>query len=182
MDRLFADAPVTLVRPGDLGLTIEVEEMGATFEANARLKAQAYLHATDLPTIGEDSGLEIDSLGGEPGVLSARYHGLPDGPVKNAHILDLLDGRPMAQRRCVYVCSMVLMEPGSGEHVFEGRCTGRIAREPAGTGGFGFDPIVEIARLHRTMAELTDEEKDLISHRGRAVRKLLGFLRRAGPV
>lgn len=158
-----------------------MEETGATFEANARLKARAYLDATGLPTLGEDSGLEIACLGGEPGVLSARYHGLPDGPIKNAHILDLLHGRPMSQRGCVYVCSMVLIEPGGAEHVFEGRRAGRIAREPAGTGGFGFDPIVEIAQLHRTMAELTDDEKDLISHRGRAARKLLRFLRRARP-
>lgn len=88
----------------------------------------------------------------------------------------------MAQRRCVYVCSMVLIEPGGAEHVFEGRCAGRIAREPAGTGGFGFDPFVRIPRLRRTMAELTDEEKDLVSHRGWAARKLLTFLRGEAPV
>lgn len=165
-----------LVSPRDLGLTLNIEEMGRTFVQNARLKARAYLHATGIPTVGEDSGLEIEALGGEPGVLSARYHGLPDGPEKNAHVLHLLDGVPPERRRCRYLCAIVLAQSDGRERVFTGQCLGRIAIAPAGTGGFGFDPIVLIPRLGRTMAELSEEEKNRVSHRGRAARKLLRYL------
>ena len=142
-----------------------------------------------VPTVGEDSGLEIACLGGEPGVHSARYHGLPDGPTKNAHILDLVGDRPPGQRRCTYICVMVLIQPGGVEgdvgqieSVFRGRCSGQIAREPAGAGGFGFDPIVRLPQLRCTMAELSDPQKDAISHRARAARKLLAYLNGAAPV
>jgi len=133
-------------------------------------------------TIGEDSGIEIDALNGEPGVYSARYHGLPDGPVKNAHILELLRDVPWSRRGCRYRCAIVLVDPNGAEGAFEGRCAGRIAFEPAGEGGFGYDPIMWIPRLGRTMAELTEAEKNRISHRGRAARKLARHLARIGSV
>lgn len=175
---LLADLTWELIAPAQLGLALHVEEQGTTFVENARLKASAYFEATGVATLAEDSGLEIDALGGQPGVHSARYHGLPDGPAKNAHILDLLDGVPPAARRCRYVCAMVLIEADGRQSVFEGRCAGQIALAPAGTGGFGFDPIVLIPRLGRTMAELSEAEKNRVSHRGRAARKLLRHLAR----
>jgi XTP/dITP diphosphohydrolase len=165
-----------LLTPGDVGVDLTVEETGTTFVANARLKASAYWQVTGLRTMGEDSGIEIDALGGEPGVYSARYHGLPDGPIKNAHVLELLRDVPNARRGCRYVCAIVLVEADGRELVFEGACRGRIALTPAGEGGFGYDPVFLVPRLGRTMAELSAEEKNRISHRGRAVRKLARYL------
>jgi XTP/dITP diphosphohydrolase len=166
----------TILTPPDLGLNIAVEETGQTFVENARLKASAYHAATGRRTMGEDSGIEIDALQGEPGVYSARYHGLPDGPIKNAHVLELLADVPDDRRGCRYVCAIVLVEADGSERVFSGECRGRIARVPAGKGGFGFDPVFSIPRLGRTMAELSEEEKNRISHRGRATRKLASYL------
>src|SRR5437588_165386 len=109
-----------VVSPRDLGIELTVEETGVTFEENARLKARAYADVSRIATIGEDSGLEIDALGGEPGVYSARYHGLPDGPLKNAHILELLRDVPSSRRGCRYICAIVLIQPDGTEQTFEG--------------------------------------------------------------
>lgn len=173
---LLADLPYKLLTPTELGIARAVEETGSTFVENARIKARAYFQTAGLPTIAEDSGLEIDALDGEPGVLSARYHGLPDGPIKNAHILDLLAGVPPNRRGCRYACAIVYLDAQATEHVFEGQCRGRVALASAGEGGFGFDPIVLIPRLRRTMAQLSEGEKHRISHRGRAARKLARYL------
>jgi len=167
---------MTVLTPPDIGVQLTVEETGETFVENARLKAVAYHEATGLRTMGEDSGIEIDALHGEPGVYSARYHGLPDGPIKNAHVLELLRDVPDADRGCRYVCAIVLIEPDGTEHVYEGECRGRVARAPAGEGGFGYDPIFFVAERGRTMAELSAEEKNAVSHRGEAVRKLIQHL------
>lgn len=169
-----------LLTPTDVGLALSVEETGWSYEENARLKARAYFEAAGLPTVGEDSGLEIDALDGAPGVLSARYLGLPDGPVKNAKILELVSDVLASKRGCRYHCAIVLVGVGGREHVFEGTCVGRVAMAPAGSGGFGFDPIVEIPRLHRTLAQLDDDERLLVNHRGKAARKLARHLRRLG--
>jgi XTP/dITP diphosphohydrolase len=174
---LFAGLPWDVLTPEEAGVKLEVEETGDTFVENARLKAQAYHQATSMATIGEDSGLEIDALGGEPGVYSARYHGLPDGPIKNAHVLELLREVAASRRACRYRCAIVLIDAAGTEHVFEGKCAGRIAFAPAGSNGFGYDPIVLIPRLGQTVAELPDDTKNRISHRGRATRQLLRFLR-----
>src|SRR5438105_555095 len=165
-----------LLTPSDLELALDVEETGRTFVENARLKARAYYEATGRCTMGEDSGIEIDALDGAPGVYSARYEGLPDGPVKNAFVLDLLRNVPEEQRGCRYMCAIVLIEPDGSEKIFEGECKGSIAHASAGEGGFGYDPIFFVADLGRTMAELGAEEKNEISHRGRAVRKLARYL------
>lgn len=165
-----------ILTPPDIGSELAVDETGRTFVENARLKASAYHLATGLCTMGEDSGIEIDALNSEPGVYSARYHGLSDGPVKNAHMLELLRDVPDPRRGCRYVCVIVLIDQNGQEHVFEGECRGRIARAPAGEGGFGYDPIFLVPSLGRTMAEISAEEKNRISHRGRAVRKLTRYL------
>jgi XTP/dITP diphosphohydrolase len=167
---------LTILAPDDVGALPPIDETGQTFVENARLKATAYHAATGLRTIGEDSGIEINALNGEPGVYSGRYHGLPDGPLKNAHVLELLRAVPDRSRGCRYVCAIVLVEEDGQEHVFEGECRGRVAQAPAGEGGFGYDPIFLVPRFGRTMAELSGEEKNRISHRGRAVRKLARHL------
>src|SRR5436309_2499382 len=169
---------INVLTPTEIGVQLDVEETGQTFVENARLKARAYHEATGLRTIGEDSGIEIDALDGEPGVYSARYHGLPDGPVKNAHVLDLLHEVPEAARECRYVCAVVLIEPDGSEHVFEGECRGRVATASAGDGGFGYDPIFFLPEQQRTMAQLSEQEKNAISHRGQAVSKLIRYLTR----
>jgi XTP/dITP diphosphohydrolase len=165
-----------LLTPKDVGAELTVEETGSTFVENARLKAHAYHGATGLRTMGEDSGIEIDALHGEPGVYSARYHGLPDGPVKNAYVLDLLREVPEPLRGCRYVCAIVLIESDGSEQIFEGECRGRVAWAPAGDGGFGYDPIFLVPDRGRTMAQLSEEEKNAISHRGHAVRELARYL------
>lgn len=174
----LAETGWELCSPVDLGLAVDAEETGATYVENAQIKARAYFVATGLATAGEDSGLEIDALGGAPGIFSARFEGLPDGPVKNARVLELLAGLPVRQRRCHYHCALVLVEASGSERVFEGSCVGRIATAPAGEGGFGFDPIVLLPRLGRTLAQLTNEERLRANHRGRAARKLARYLAR----
>jgi non-canonical purine NTP pyrophosphatase (RdgB/HAM1 family) len=176
LSALLAPLPIRLVTPTTLGATLEVEETGSTYEENARLKATAYVHETGMATLAEDSGLEIDALGGEPGVYSARYKGLPDGPVKNAHVLELLQDVPADRRTCRYVCCIVYIDEQGQEFVFEGRCEGQIATEPRGSGGFGFDPIVFVPEAGATMAELPEEEKNRISHRARAAQQLIAYL------
>jgi len=165
-----------LLTPREAGIQLDVDETGSTFVENARLKAVAYHAATGLRTMGEDSGIEIDALDGEPGVYSARYHGLPDGPIKNAHVLQMLASVPPERRGCRYVCAIVLLESDGEEHVFEGQCDGQVAMQPAGDGGFGYDPIFQVAGSALTMAQLDPEAKNRISHRGKAVRQLTAYL------
>ncbi|HEY8476518.1 MAG TPA: RdgB/HAM1 family non-canonical purine NTP pyrophosphatase [Chloroflexota bacterium] len=166
---LLGDLPITLLTPRDVGLSLTVEETGRTYEENALLKARAYRDAAELPTLAEDSGLEIAALGGAPGIYSARYQGLPDGPVKNAYVLSQLANVPWSARTARYVCVMVLMLD-ERTVTCRGVVTGVIASEPAGTGGFGFDPIFYVPRYRRTMAQLPPEVKNRISHRARAAR------------
>jgi XTP/dITP diphosphohydrolase len=175
---LLGDLPLQLVTPADLGLTLVPEETGATFAANAAQKAHAYFAAAGIPTLAEDSGLEVNALDGAPGVYSARWEGLPDGPVKNARLLERLAGVPLEQRGCRYVCHMVLLDRQGGEHHASGECSGRVAWEARGEGGFGYDPVVFIPALGRTVAELAPEAKDRISHRGAAAAHLRAVLDR----
>ncbi|GAB4205818.1 MAG: XTP/dITP diphosphatase [Sandaracinaceae bacterium] len=159
----------------------DVEETGDTYVANALLKARAIAAATGLPTLADDSGLEVDALGGEPGVRSARYAG-DAGPKANTEkLLVAMERVPDGARSARFRCVIVLLPSLDAEPIVaEGRCEGAIARAPRGGGGFGYDPVFEVApeelallpgragqRL--TMAELDDAEKNAISHRGRAI-------------
>jgi len=175
---LLGDLPLELVTPQQLGLAFVPEESGTTFAANARLKARAYHAATGLPTLAEDSGLEVDALGSAPGVHSARWEGLPDGAAKNALLLQRLAGVPPARRGCRYVCHMVLIDRCGTEHHTEGECRGQVALEARGEGGFGYDPVFYLPELGRTMAELSPAEKDRLSHRGAAARQMRAILLR----
>jgi XTP/dITP diphosphohydrolase len=149
-------------------------ETGATFADNALPKARAAARATGAPTIADDSGIEAQALGGAPGVRSARYAG-PDAT--DAANLDKLRGEAPPGSGLAYVCALAYVD-GETERVFEGRCTGKMASEPRGHGGFGYDPVFlpDDGDGARTMAELSDSEKDAISHRGRAARALLAWL------
>jgi XTP/dITP diphosphohydrolase len=152
-------------------------EDGATFAANALEKARAAAVATGRPAIADDSGIEAAALGGRPGVRSARYAGprASDGENLAKLLREAPAGSPLA-----YVCALAYVDPGAGvERLFEERCTGTLADAPRGARGFGYDPafLPDDVAPGRTMAELADAEKDAISHRGRAVRALLAWLR-----
>jgi XTP/dITP diphosphohydrolase len=150
-------------------------EDGATFAANALGKARAAAAAIGRPAIADDSGIEAAALGGAPGILSARFAG--PGATDAANLAKLRAEAP-AGSRLRYVCVMAYAEPGGGERTFEGACSGALASEERGTGGFGYDPafLPDDVAAGRTMAELSDAEKDAISHRGRAARALLAWL------
>jgi XTP/dITP diphosphohydrolase len=152
-------------------------ETGVTFEENALIKARAAAEATGRVAIADDSGIAATALGGRPGVYSARYSG--ENATDEANLNKLLDEVPDdGDRRVAYVCALAYVDPAGVTHVVEGRCEGTLAHEPRGDGGFGYDPafIPTDRDDGRTMAELTPEEKDAISHRGRAARALLDWL------
>ena len=151
------------------------EETGSTFEANALLKARAAAVATGRPAIADDSGIESDALGGRPGVRSARFAG---AGATDADNLSRLRAEAPAGSGLRYVCVIAHATPDGEETLFRGECAGTLAPEPRGAGGFGYDPVFETgpATGGRTMAELSDAEKDAISHRGVAARALRVWL------
>jgi XTP/dITP diphosphohydrolase len=171
--RLLSPLDVDLVAPDDIGLEIEVVEDGLTFLANAQKKARAYAAASGLAALADDSGLVVEALGGEPGVQSAVWGGGDlDAAARNALLLNRLEG--VTDRSARFVCVLCLGLPGRPvRDVWMGECQGRIGREPRGQNGFGYDPVF-VMPDGRTMAELPDEEKDVSSHRGRAVAEMLG--------
>ncbi|MBF8266893.1 MAG: hypothetical protein HW388_401 [Dehalococcoidia bacterium] len=175
--KLLEGAPVELLTLDMVGITAEVEETAGSIAGNAALKAKTYAALSGLPTLADDSGLEVDALGGEPGVLSARYAG-PDASDQERvrYLLSKLEGITWNKRGARFRSVIALAEPSGQVHLFEGTCEGVIALEPVGTDGFGYDPIFYIPALEKHMAELTLEEKNLISHRGRAARKVVAYL------
>lgn len=166
-----------LVGLAELGIDFDVEETGTTFRANALLKAEAYGRASELLTLAEDSGLVVQALGGQPGVYSARWEG-DDYPHKNAVLLRLLTHEEGAARACHYACVAVLRHPDGRRWTATGVVRGRIATHPAGSGGFGYDPIFYVPRLGQTLAEISDAQKHRISHRGRAAAHVRAHLER----
>lgn len=168
--RILDGLDVTILSADDVALP-DVDETGSTFEENALLKARAGAQATGLPCVADDSGLEVEALGGAPGVHSARYAGAHGDDDANLRlVLERLDGA--ADRGGRFVCVAALAEPGGFEAVRHGVLEGQVTEQPRGTGGFGYDPIFQPHGGHRTTAEMTPEEKDAISHRGRAFRAL----------
>lgn len=168
---------LTLLSLDDVGPFDESPETGATFEDNAVAKAREAFRATGVATVADDSGLEVDALNGMPGVLSARWAGVHgDDAANTALLLAQLRDVPDARRGAAFVSACALVS-GSGETVVRGRWPGRIVREPRGDGGFGYDPVFVPEGSTRTAAELTPEEKDAASHRGRALAALLPALR-----
>lgn len=178
--------PVELVTPQELGLAVEVPETGETYEENARRKASAYAAASGLVALADDSGLEVDALGGEPGVRSHRYDGgLGSDAERYRLLLRRLEGVPPERRTARFRCVIAIATPRGQVHICEGECSGLILGEPRGEGGFGYDPVFWLPELGRTMAELAPEEKNRVSHRGRAGLKareiLLRLLAADGP-
>jgi XTP/dITP diphosphohydrolase len=166
-----------------VALPAEVElppETGTTFAANALTKARTAAQATGTPAIADDSGIESAALGGAPGVYSARFAG--EGATDEENLAKLVAEAP-AGSPLAYVCVLAYVDPDGTEQLVEGRCTGTLAAQPRGDGGFGYDPAFvpddrDPAAPERTMAELSQADKDAISHRGRAARELLAWLQR----
>jgi XTP/dITP diphosphohydrolase len=175
---LLAEMPVKVLNLSDFADTPDVEETGVTFAENAELKASAYARHLGLYALADDSGLEIEALGGSPGVYSARYGGAGRGYAgKMALVLSKLADMPENERRARFVCAMAVADPqGEIIHKSEGVCSGRIAFEPRGNGGFGYDPIFIPDGFTGTFGELGDDIKQQISHRARAISEIMRFL------
>jgi XTP/dITP diphosphohydrolase len=152
----------------------DVEETGTTFEENALIKARAACAATGLPALGEDSGLTVDALGGEPGIRSARW--VPGSDADRMYaLLERMENVPDGQRAGQYVSTIAIVMPDGRERVVRGEMEGFIGREPRGAGGFGYDPIF-VLPSGRTTAEISMEEKNAISHRGKSLAKAMAIL------
>jgi XTP/dITP diphosphohydrolase len=176
---LLKDLPIELLGLDGLGLTNEVEETGATFAENARIKATGYARQVGIAVVADDSGLEVAALGGRPGVLSARYGGRSAGyEDKIALLLDEIEASGIANRTARFV-SHIAVANADGEVLFEaeGICSGVIANSPKGTNGFGYDPIFIPDGYEQTFGELADEVKRAISHRAVAISKIIRYLR-----
>jgi len=177
---LLGGVPYIVTTPQEEGITLDVDETGATFEENAALKARAFAAASGLLALADDSGLEVDALGGEPGLLSARYAGPQASDEERVrYLLGKLDGIEWAERGARFRSIIALVQPQGAVRFFEGSCEGVIAFEPQGAGGFGYDPIFHVRAMNKSMAELSLEEKNGISHRGGAARKAAEYLRGA---
>ena len=166
-----ADVEFVLVDSG-----FDPVEDGKTFEENSYIKAKAAAEMMGLPALADDTGLCVDALGGAPGLYSARY--APTQETKISKLLDALSGVDEEKRTAHFICSMVLASPdGKKIHSTEGKIYGRIANKPDGVHGFGYDPVFYIPELQKTMAEMTAEEKNTLSHRALALKAMLNFLK-----
>lgn len=177
---MLSDLQVGWLTLDDIALSAEVAETGATFKENAILKASGFAAASGLLTLADDSGLEVDALGGRPGVHTARYGGPGLTPEERyQRLLVELKQVPWAQRTARFRCVVALASPRRLIGTAEGVCEGMIAHEPAGQGGFGYDPVFYLVEQQKTMAELPAEVKHQISHRGQAFARIAPLLRRS---
>jgi XTP/dITP diphosphohydrolase len=180
LTRLLEPLGIEVATPADLDLDLAVAETGATFAENARLKAEGLATTAGRATLADDSGLEVDVLGGRPGVHSARFGGPGlDDAGRVRLLLERLRDVPPDRRTARFVCVLALAMPRGATTLFEGVVEGLIAAEPCGEGGFGYDPVFLYPPAGRTFAELGGDEKAAVSHRGRAIRKLVEYLQEA---
>ena len=179
ISEMMSGSDITFVSLADAGINVEVEETGTTFEENALLKAREICKLSGKPTISDDSGLEIDALDGAPGIYSSRFMGEDTSyDIKNNALIEKLENVADPDRNARFRCCMALVLPDGREFVTEGAMEGIIAREPKGINGFGYDPILFIPEYNRTSAELSSEEKNNISHRGEALRKMIEVIKK----
>jgi XTP/dITP diphosphohydrolase len=168
---LIGDVPVHVLTPEEVGVDLNVVEDGKTFVENAAKKASAFARASDLWTLADDSGLCVDALEGRPGVRSARYAEGTD-KVRYEKLLRELEPVPDERRTARFMCVLCLASPRGDVQFEEGSCEGLIVRNPKGQGGFGYDPVFFLPSLGRTMAELSESEKNAVSHRAVAFRRM----------
>jgi XTP/dITP diphosphohydrolase len=190
MKRILRPRGLEIVFPDDIWLRESSEgdalEVADSFEANARRKAEYFARLSSLPTLADDSGLEVMALGGAPGVRSKRWSGATGSPTEvdaanNAELLRRLAGLPQSKRLARYRCVLVFLRTASAVPLIShGDCVGRILDAPSGTGGFGYDPLFFSEELGKSFGEATAEEKDAVSHRGRALRALAQALKAPG--
>jgi XTP/dITP diphosphohydrolase len=174
---LLRGIPFEIVTPADLGIIVSVEEVGGSFEENSTLKAAAITRQSGLLSLADDSGLEVDALRGEPGARSHRYAGEGASDIdRNKYLLAKLKSVPEKERTARFRCVIAIALPSGKFELFSGECPGVIIDEPKGTQGFGYDPIFYLPELGKTMAELTLEEKNNISHRAKAAEKAREYL------
>ena len=175
---ILSDMDAEMVSMKDAGIAVDIEENGKTFEENAVIKAKAVAALTEDAVLADDSGLEVDYLNGEPGVYSARYMGEDTSYIiKNQAILDRLAGVPKEQRTARFVCAIAAALPDGNVLVTRETIEGYIGEKPAGSNGFGYDPIFYVDEFGCSTAELTEEQKNRISHRGKALRAMKEKLR-----
>ena len=177
---LLGDVPFKLTSLNDVGIDVDVEETGQTFEDNAALKAETYRDLSGLLTLADDSGLEVDALGGAPGVRSARYAG-PDATDSDRIqlLLSNLAQTPERSWTARFRCVIAVAAPDSQIQLYSGVCEGMIVPKPRGDNGFGYDPVFLFPDLGLTMAELTSKQKNTVSHRALAVREVVAALNSA---
>lgn len=174
---ILGHLPIRLITSADLNIDLQVNETGKTYEQNARIKALAYLKATGLPVIADDSGVEVDALNGAPGLYSARFSPLPyaTNADRRKYLLEQLRNKKQPWTAHFH-CSAVFVIPEGELFVTSGRCDGIIIPEERGKGGFGYDPVFYIPEQQATMAELPDEIKNKISHRANALRAMIPII------
>jgi len=184
---LLKGIPFTMIAPAECGLSLDVEESGKTYAANARIKATLFANTSGLLTLADDSGLEVTVLGGAPGVLSSRYAGPgADDEKRVAFLLEKMRGIPVDERDARFKCVIAIALPYGSIKTCSGSCRGIISTEPRGTNGFGYDPVFYLPGFDRTMAELPQDIKNSISHRARAAaaakKILFGMAHTGDPV
>lgn len=176
---MFSDLDVDVKTLREEGIDVAIEENGQTFAENALIKARAIAGMTDKIVLADDSGLVVDYLNGEPGIYSARYMGEDTSyDIKNARILERMEGVPDDQRTARFVCAMAAIMPGGEVICTEGIMEGLIGYEMKGTNGFGYDPIFYLPEYGMTSSEISPEKKNEISHRGKALRKMQDELKK----
>jgi len=177
--QLLKGLPFELVSPADEGIDITVDEKKETFEENARLKAVTYSRLSGLLTLADDSGLEVDALGGGPGIISARFAGeQASDKDRIEHLLARLKDVPWGKRTARFRCVIAVATPEGETELCDGECQGLVAFEPKGENGFGYDPVFYLPEFGKTIAELPLETKNHVSHRGKAARKAYIILER----
>ena len=178
LSALLSGAPFELVSLSDVGIDEDVEETGSTMEENATLKATTYARLSGMPTLADDSGLEVEALGGEPGVFSARYAGEGASDAQRIDFLHKkLQGIPEDSWNARFRCVIAIVWPSEPVELYTGECYGMIIKHPRGSNGFGYDPAFLIPALGKTMAELTSDEKNRLSHRSVAAQKAAAALK-----
>ncbi|XIF20391.1 MAG: XTP/dITP diphosphatase [Acetilactobacillus jinshanensis] len=171
--KMFQSKGIRVKTLNDFTNPPKIKETGHSFEENAMIKAEAVVNWLNIPALADDSGLEVHSINNEPGIYSARYAGDHDDEANKHKLLRRLKGHQ--NRSATFVTCLVLLKPNGKKLIVNGKLNGQILKQPRGTDGFGYDPLFYVPSKHRTLAEMTTKQKDAISHRGIATRKMMKY-------